>query len=271
MLQVPVIAWNPYYLNEAGNTQSCLAINNSSTLTLTAIENTNGYAVIATPFNMGVGVYGNYRLVSASIQVIPQTSLQTASGKIAGGIVMSPNFPPQTVAASGFFFASGAYTVSSNLDNALYYEDANITMQESIRHIYFPFDNTFEQYTGINSSHDATEGGENDFCFVYYITGTAASASFNLELYCNFEAIPTITGLGYIQTTLCKCIERDTEVVKTIAENPQIVSQASANVNEHIMKYESENWLNRTFDYIMDHTDDVMNIGSKILNLASSF
>jgi len=266
-----VIAWQPYFLQNSTSNYSSLYINNSTTLTLTSPEVTTGYTPINTQFGIPVDTFSNYRLVSAACRIDPQMSLQTASGSIAGGIAVYANqYGSHPIGTNVFLFA-GDLTLSSNIDNLLYFNKSNITAQQSMRHIYFPLDPSFEMYTPIGYPHgqDSSVGSANtDFYFVYYITGAPANSSFNLELYLNFECIPTPYAEGYISMAPYSGNEDSSKIIKSVTTKPELITQSANNMNNVLQMEEhdfnnisSENSL-YTFaksagSFLLDHSADI--------------
>lgn len=261
------IIWNPFFLHDNSVTTSWLLVNNAAGLNLNTPEVTTGYTVQA--FNCGIpaDTIQSYRLVSAAITIIPQMSRIDAKGKIAGGIV---NYDHQN--ASGFtsgtnqFPFAGELTVASNIDNLLYFNTANVTDLQSIRHIYFPFDPTYESYTPLNKSH--ADIAPTDFFFAYYITGAPANANFNLEIYYNMETIPTPYAQSYMSMENYAGNENSNTIIKSLAGDSILTSQAGDNIPSLLSALDEmeggvkpaikNDWLDRSIDLITTYGPPIM-------------
>lgn len=247
-----VIAWNPFFLAEAAATKTWLGINNSAGLNLNTVENVTGYTMTATNFGFPNNVVGSYRLVSASISVVPQMSIQTAQGTIAGGIANYDlqNNDGYNNGTAAFLFG-GDLTVAANVDNLLYFKRANVTALESLRHIYFPLDPSYENYVPINKSHGNNSWGT-DFFFAYYITGAPNGAAFNLDLYANYEWIPTPIAQSYMPMTSYEGTEDSSTIIKSLAGNSELVAQSGPSLDKEMAeldKYEDESFISKMGGY----------------------
>lgn len=238
------ILWQPYVLQESNSTPfSGLYLNNSATLTLTSAEATTGYQVLPTPWSVPANTFSSYRLVSASIRIDPQMSIQTAQGSVAGGIAVYSNQKGFDQVGINVFPFAGELTIAANVDNLLYFNKANITEQQAIRHIFFPLDPTYEYYTPVNYPHgtSATTNEINtEFYFAYYITGAPASSSFNIELYMNFECIPTPIAEGFIQMSPYLGSEDSNKIVKSVTSKPGVITQASPLITELLLEEDND-------------------------------
>lgn len=177
------------------------------------------------PINIGQGipnVYDQYRLVSASIVVKYIGRIDITSGVIGGAIVFDEN---RTVGTYGKWNSgSNQYSNSSfankysNFDLAMdsFYHQENLSL-EGIRELYFPIDNSFEEYTKLFTSDLGTAavigGGQNvlaeeqymksGFNYMIYILGAPpSSSSFKVDIYCNFECLPNAAFLNYMPISL---------------------------------------------------------------------
>lgn len=185
-----------------------------------------------TPVNVGQGipnVYDQYRLVSASLIVKYIGRMDITSGVIGGAIVFDEN---KEIGASGkYTHTSVPVDMDSttdwvnkygNFDLAMdsFYHQENLCI-EGLRMLYFPIDNTFEEYTKLggsstcnmklvnpevyasgiylNSSEDYNKSG---FNWMVYVLGAPVSAScFKVDFYLNFECLPNASFLNYMPIT----------------------------------------------------------------------
>jgi hypothetical protein len=230
--------FNPFYLYDNTGLSSPISngyvcnplysssfwVNNSDTLTGQAYDDN------FKPVNISQGippVYDQYRLVSASVVVRYIGRLDWVSGVIGGAIVYDDTR-----------YVGEAYKVDNqdpvsyskcllakygNFDLALdsFYHQENLCV-EGLRQLYFPVDNSFEDYTKIWSSFLSStnfvatftpeEGLKTDlsvtadedyyksgFNFLTYVLGAPANQNcFKVDIYCNFECLPNATFLNYM-------------------------------------------------------------------------
>jgi hypothetical protein len=266
-----VIAVNPYFLTETGVNYSTVLINNSSNLTLIANENVTGYGSYATNWGITAGLFQAYRLVSFSIVIEPQMSIQIASGRIAGGIMSitgqaGGGFASGTTSGT-FFFPSS--TIAANVDNAMYYHEANLTALESIRCTYFPIDPSFLEFIPLNQTH-GSNGGINpsdDFYFMYYISGAPAGASFNLRLTANFELEPSLITFSSDIATAYKGDEVALNVVSSLAKNPELIQQSEVNIDRIVaneddlfVEHNDGSFYDAVSSFVSNHSGSLLDI-----------
>jgi len=208
------------------NFLSTLWVNNNDTLTGHE-PNTNWR-----PINIGQSipaVYDQYRLVSASVVIKYIGRMDITSGVIGGAIIydddksIGANF---TVADSGGvetdFTSSGrAFAKYGNFDLAMdsFYHQENLCL-EGMRELYFPVDNSYEEYTKLAragnditvmelqpagtgfyiNDTDSYKSGFNQF--VYVLGAPPSSACFKVDIYCNFECLPNAAFLNYLPLSM---------------------------------------------------------------------
>lgn len=200
-------------------------INNNDQLTGNAPNNNWG------PVNFGQtlpDVYEQYRLVSASMVVTYIGRLDSVQGIVGGAIFFGENdtigglvqqyndeeqYNPQ---GGGLQTVAPALTKYGNFDFAqdAFYSQQNKTL-EGVRMLYFPIDNSFEEYTKvmdnatINANQTLQDGhvmyqvGEDyykaGFNWFFYSQGAPTnSPCFKVDIYCNFECLPSAAFLNYM-------------------------------------------------------------------------
>ena len=211
---------------------SSLYVNNDTGLT--GAESNSNFI----PVDIGQNIepiYDQYRLVSASIVVKYIGRLDIVSGVIGGAVVFDET-PSVGCSWGGTYDAgsgsilniSGLYADSSiskygNFDLARdsYYHQENMAL-EGIRMLYFPIDNSYEEYSKIlqNNVVDVILSGnspsspnakfttdndnlKNGFRYMIYTQGAPAnSACFKVDIYCNFECLPNAQYLNFLPLTL---------------------------------------------------------------------
>ena len=184
------------------------------------------------PVNIGQEippVYDQYRLVSASMVIKYIGRLDTVSGVIGGAVVFdeTPEIGCNYSAITGGSVAFTKDVVPNNLakygnfDLAMdsFYHQENLCL-EGIRELYFPLDNSYEEYVRLmndnlvrgkmtnnvdtpltlSSSEDYLKNG---FRQMIYVMGAPANTScFKVDIYCNYECLPTGEFMNYLPLTL---------------------------------------------------------------------
>ena len=204
-------------------------LNNSDTLTGAAADDN------WSPVDFGQTippVYDQYRLVSASLVVKYIGRLDNVQGLVGGAILYADNsaIGGQVQVASS---ATGAYDPAGNGTNTVteglsqygnfdlaqdsYYHSEKMTL-EGVRELYFPLDNSFEEYMKVVDPSSGLDGNTTDagielvaandifksgFNWFFYATNAPPSTScFKLDIYCNFECLPNAKYLNYMPVSL---------------------------------------------------------------------
>lgn len=182
------------------------------------------------PVNIGQGipnVYDQYRLVSGSIVVKYIGRLDSVSGIIGGAIVFDEEKQVgyygklNTSDSSTMIHSTGPWLKKyANFDLAMdaFYHQENLCL-EGVRELYFPIDNTFEEYMKLLRSNymSAVERGLNIYGFhleadqdyyksgfnqmIYILGAPASQACFKVDIYLNFECLPNSEFLNYMPIT----------------------------------------------------------------------
>ena len=188
------------------------------------------------PINIGQGipnVYNQYRLVSASLTVRYIGRMDITSGVIGGAIIYDESVYPggllnYNAGDQNYSFYSKPPGIHkySNFDLAMdsfYHQERNCI--QGLREIYFPLDNTYEEYQKMDTPSDAktmnqvyvTSGGastglpgvpvfintKKGFQKMVYVLGAPPnSACFKVDVYCNFETLPNAEFLNYMPISL---------------------------------------------------------------------
>ena len=211
-------------------TLSTLWINNDNSLT-GSLPNENWTSV-----NIGQtipGVYDQFRLVSASLVIKYIGRMDIVSGVIGGAIVFDEN---QYIGGSVNFIAANGTTVTAtdsplnpdlakygNFDLAMdsFYHQENLCL-EGIRELYFPIDNSFEEYTRVTDGTNIDVAGtfqdgiltnayitgqqdyyKSGFNWMVYVLGAPVnSACFKVDIYCNYECLPNASFLNYLPLSM---------------------------------------------------------------------
>jgi hypothetical protein len=239
------LLFNPFFQQDVNNTLSGLQWDNVAGVNLTTPEATTGYTAISmNSVRVPVSTYSSYRLVSCSLKMLANASLTTATG-IFGLGVANLLYVPNSISGVGStnVLQAGAYTVQANVDQTLYFKQANVARQEEIRAIYYPLDPTFEMFVGTNYTRSnllATE--ETDFYFVGYASALPASSFITLEIDLNFECTINPLAQGYIPVGIAVSNCRPGPASKVISQTPDSVTQAGSNLNTFVEQEEESFW-----------------------------
>ena len=140
---------------------------------------------------MPPNVVGGYRLVSAAMHVIPQSSVLNQAGSIHAALTKTTNIVPQI--AGGAYTPNPAVTLLPNFQNTPYYREASVSAMEGARVIWMPNDECLLEFAQINTNLATNGNNDQTNAIVIGILGTAANAPFRVDLYWNFEVTP-VTG-----------------------------------------------------------------------------
>lgn len=181
--------------------------------------------------NIGQGipnVYNQYRLVSASLVVRYIGRMDITSGVIGGAIIYDESVIPSVNVRNNAGGDSGIGSLNveqtlykySNFDLAMdsfYHQETNCI--KGLREIYFPLDNTYEEYTKTIGSLNEMKimeplgvldnrRGFTGLCktgfqkMVYVLGAPPNSSCFKVDIYCNFETLPNASFLNYMPVSL---------------------------------------------------------------------
>ncbi len=206
------VAFNPWGLFTTD--RSTLYINNHSSLTGTG-PNVN-WAATRIGQQLPQAIYNRYRVVSSSVAVRYVGRYDIVQGIIGGSIAfetVTEGDPTTTTVAVGHPLEKYG---DFNLAMDAFYTQENLTLHGA-RGIYFPVDNSYENYTSLGTS----KGG---FMNLFYISGgVSASQSYKLDICVNLECIPESQFLNYMPVS---CSSRDydapriQEAIKTAQKSP---------------------------------------------------
>ena len=150
--------------------------------------------------------------------------LDIVSGVIGGAIIYNDD---PTIGAH--FNQAGIETNSVNVSlakfgnfdlamDSFYHQEYMVL--DGLRQLYFPLDNSYEEYTRLAGTNNtafrvledgrllAQIGDDNIFRsgfnqFVYVLGAPPSSACFKVDIYCNFECLPSSEFLNYMPTSTC--------------------------------------------------------------------
>lgn len=213
--------FNPFYLATSGinpvpQSSSTFFVNNHSSLTGSATP-TAGTTISVQIGQTIPNVYNAYRVVSASIVVRYIGDLMSVKGVIGGAIVFDSNVLPTGVGLPVTSLDKyGDFSIA--MDS--YYHQENLSLN-GIRELYFPLDNTYEQYLTPGTA-------KNGFAFLIYIQdGVASAANYKVDIFVNYEALPDSSFLNYIPQSSCNPSDSSNKenAIRTVQQNPILVGE----------------------------------------------
>lgn len=241
------IAINPYYLTD-GNL-STVFVNNNTALSGLGLTN-NMFLAHNAGQQIPTGVYHQYRLVSASVICKYVGRLDIVQGLIGGAIVYDKQIVPTAIGSP--LAALDKYS-DFNVSRDAFFQQEYYSIQ-GMRELYFPLDNSFEEYQSLNNSKDG-------FMFLIYIQNAPPStASFKIDLFFNYECLPDVRFLNYIPTSISNVspVTKD-EAYKIVKQNP-ITKEAD---NQQIAK--KGDVIGGMIDKFGEYLPKVVDIAQKIL------
>ena len=129
-----------------------------------------------------------------------------------------------------------------------YYHQENLCL-EGIRQLYFPLDNSYEEYAKLlnqtsvedisaDSSSSVrieldTDNYKSGFNFFIYTLGAPTGACLKLDIYCNFECLPNASFLNYMPVSVSNYSitnQDKKEAISIVQEKPIMKSDESIEV-----------------------------------------
>jgi len=263
---------NPWCLPDTTNLLTGILLANNNANDLSGGGTGNSGVGVSQQSRLTPNTATAYRLVSACISITPEVSANNAQGYIAGGIVTRAGQNPVQVGGVSTPWG-GAFTNSTAIDQALYYQKAQIGAQQCVRSIYFPFDPTFEMFVPVNTQRSTVFSGQgcDEFYWNYYITGAAGVQSFVVDIYYNFELEPNSDGVLQLMTTKHTYVDNDKAIITEINAFENLISQVSTNPlnlaegidSSHISgdAKSTSNLLDDTLSFIGENKDAMISIG----------
>lgn len=185
------VMWQPFFLADTATLEST-AFTNTDVLYDGFTAAFGVGASIYTSQNITPGAVSNYRLVSAAMHVVPQSSVLNQAGTIHAAVVKRLVYNP--LPAGGVAAATFLNTLIPTIANTPFYREASVSAQEGVRMVYLPNDLCLLEFQGINEGVSAEQPEEHVNTYIATIVGTAANSPFRVDLYQNFEVLPTTTG-----------------------------------------------------------------------------
>jgi hypothetical protein len=211
------VLWQPFNLFDDANALSGLGVQNNVSYD-GATNFTGGLLAQTVKFGVPASNVLDYRLVSASIVLQPQVSINTAQGKFGGASIP---FAAANAAVGSQVTASTAVQTFSNIENYSFYAEADVCQFESLRCIYTPLDVHDLELYPINSG--ALPNTNEEATFIGFGTGLPASCPINIELYYNFEVTPASGSILVGSDSMNADFESAQTTVGLVKLNPSLI------------------------------------------------
>ncbi len=197
------IVFQPNYLSDGSSSTSPIYVNSNSTYDGTTSNGSTaplangGWSVSIT-----TGAVAQYRLVSAAMHVIPQTSVLNQAGTIHGALTKVRQQPVTAVASP--MSTDVTSSLYPTYQNTPYYSAASISAMEGLRIIWVPNDECMLEFCNINTNLATLDGANQTVnTIVATVVGAAASAPFRVDLYMNYEVIPAVGSILQGMESVC--------------------------------------------------------------------
>jgi hypothetical protein len=197
--------WNPFFLQDAGAAVqlSTFFVDNNAGYTSNAPDPNFNSTLIA--YNqIPVGVYGSYRVVSASLVVSYVGRMDIVSGTIGMGIGLNNSGVAPPLGAGIPDPQSSIFAISAQVDNMYFRERTQAA--NGLRGIYFPIDDKYTYFLPINTLAGPGATLSNCYNSGFYFAGYAVSlpastVSLRFDMYVNYEAMVIPGFNNFIPTT----------------------------------------------------------------------
>jgi hypothetical protein len=194
------IFWQPSYLSDNSNNQNTFFINNNATYDGTSTNGATNPGSVRVNFNITAGAVATYRVVSASMHIIPQASVLNQAGTIHATLTKTKTETPVTT-GSGMNAANDVTcTLIPNYQNTPYYGAASISNMEGARIIWVPNDSCYTDFADINST---LVNADDQNSLIATVVGAGAAAPIRIDLYVNFEVTPAVGSILQGMETIC--------------------------------------------------------------------
>jgi len=176
------VIFDPFFLHDNSDGNTTLWINNLNTYDGTNGGTTNATAIAINQL-VPAGTVQGYRLVSASMHILPQSSLTTGTGRVYGALPAGSGFSASAVGANATISGLSVANVNSSIMSA----EACVQQLEAIRVCWLPYDIDSFEVLGINQTFNTDGSTHPAYLLSAIVQGAASGAPFTIEIYQNFE------------------------------------------------------------------------------------
>jgi len=230
--------WNPFFLQDAGAGAplSTFFFDSSSALT-GAIAGDAAFFAIPLGYNqIPAGIYGSFRVVSASIVVSYVGKMDSVSGVLGVGVGLNN----QGIASPGVIAAndipSNIFSNFAQVDNLYFHERTQAA--NGLRAIYFPIDDKYTYFLPLNTGASGP-GSTLTNCYNtgFYFAGYAQGLPLNggavrFDFYVNYECLVQPQFNNFIPSTPSQA--GNVDVIKTAGDlinaSPELVVKPGSEI-----------------------------------------
>jgi hypothetical protein len=208
--------------NTQALTTSALFINNNATYDGATVFGV-GHTPVPFSYQIPVGNVDAYRLVGASMHLIPQQAINTSTGKVGISLIDSSLNPGLTVVGSVTNAFNNLATFTA-VENSRPYAEADLCAMQQARVIWLPYDNLDLALYNLNNFENVSNERENTL--VAFATGCPAGAKFNIEIYLMYELTPIPGSILMGMGSYCDEKIDPTEIGISIRDKPELICQS---------------------------------------------
>jgi hypothetical protein len=226
--------------NTFAATQGCIYVNTVATYDANTVFGA-GWSPQAVSYQLPVDNANGYRIVSAGMHVVPQSSMLNATGKITTAIMPAVTMVNGTIGVP--VLVNSQLGVLTNLNNATINATADICQRQSARVCWLPYDSSSYEIFPPNSNTFTNEPLHN----VNYITAIVSGSvnqNFNAEFYLNYELVAKPGSVLCGMDTVCKSNELPQIVLNKINQKS---NQLCGSYMDHGEYSPKTDWLRTAF------------------------
>jgi len=199
------IVWQPNYLSDNTNATSTLFIDNNTSFDGILTTGLTLPLAVVPSLSVTAGAVAQYRLVSACMHVIPQSSVLNQAGTIHGSLV---KISQQQMRGSGNAMDNvqnaANIVLIPNYESSPYYQAASVSAMQGLRVVWVPNDPCLLEFCDINENMFVQDGAsQNANTIVATVVGAAPGAPFRIDLYYNYEVVPQPGSILQGMETMC--------------------------------------------------------------------
>jgi hypothetical protein len=183
------VAWNPWSLCDTTNNNTTLfSVNNATYDGITTMGTPASATALAFPTQITANTALEYRVISASLQVVPQIAALSQAGSIHGGVIRLTGVTPQAIGATTANY--NTVLLAPNIQNDKTYNVASATAMQGLRVVWYPIDENAFELLRINTNYNSVDANNSPNQLVAIVTGASAAAPFRIDCYINYEVTP---------------------------------------------------------------------------------
>jgi hypothetical protein len=226
------VYWSPNFLHTNSTGSSTMYINTSLGYDGSSSFGVNAIAT-ALPMNIPTGTVNTYRLVSASLHIVPQEAALSVRGTIHGALLDNGGV---LVGATGTTLTANNGTEGNLLVGAISnthrYAKACVTESQSLRVIWTPTSQAHLNFLDIDTNNQTVDSAASEKVMIGIVTGGGVASAYRVDFYMNFEVTPLAGSVLQGMESICYHRENPADVWQQIYLNhADLVSMAYSNTS----------------------------------------